>query len=321
MMPQVRLMSKSARLYATACAGELCGKKRNGVKTMRYRNISSILVGLIAVLILPGNIFRPVRAEQMGVTAAQANKDVLSVEQIGAQLAKQSVEFEENRGQLDKRVRYHARGTGYSLFLTADEAVYVLPMPENNIRESGIEYQRPTQMFALRMKIVGANSESLYRGEEIREHRTNYFKGANPENWQTDVPNFSRVLMQEVYPGVSMVWHGKEQSATQYDFVVEPNGNADLITLEFDGAEKIEIDPEGNLLIHTEAGTIKQTKPFTYQETDGERVEVESHFVFRTICGVGGLAQSADQILARRIRPQQTADDRPLLDLSGRRFR
>ena len=193
--------------------------------------------GMIFGLILPGNISRLVGAEEMDVTATQANKDAFAVEQIGAQLAKQSVEFEENRGQLDKRVRYLARGTGYSLFLTADEAVYVLPMPENNIQESEFEGQtpkaddqRPTRMFALRMKIVGANSESLYRGEEVREHRTNYFKGDNPENWQTDVPNFSRVLMQEVYPGVSMVWHGKEKSATQYDFVVEPNGNADQIS-------------------------------------------------------------------------------------------
>lgn len=254
------------------------------MKKFRFSCVALAFGGMISGLILPASLFRAVRAEEKEVT--QSTKDVPSVEQVGEQLANQSVEFEENRGQFDKRVRYQARGTGYSLFLTADEAVYVMPMPENNTRESEFEGQRqkaddqrPTRMFALRMKIVGANSESLYRGEEVREHRTNYFKGDDPENWQTDVPNYSRVLMQDVYPGVSMVWHGKEQGATQYDFVVEPNGNADQITLEFDGAERIEIDAEGDLLIHTEAGTIKQTKPFTYQETDGIKQEVESGFV------------------------------------------
>ena len=63
--------------------------------------------------------------------------------------------------------------------------------------------------------------------------------------------------------------------------------------LEFDGAERIEIDAEGNLLIHTEAGTIKQTKPFTYQETDGLRVEVESHFVLsEPSAATGGLTRN-----------------------------
>ncbi|HEX8247163.1 MAG TPA: SBBP repeat-containing protein [Pyrinomonadaceae bacterium] len=259
------------------------------------------LGGMIMNLILPDNISRPARAEEMSVTTTQANKDALAAGHLGALLAKQPVEFEENRGQLERRVRYQARGTGYSLFLTADEAVYVLPMPQRG-RESRVESRefetedqspksKVQKAFALRMKIVGANTESLYRGEEIREHRTNYFKGDNPENWQTEVPNYSRVVMQEVYKGVSMVWHGKEQGATQYDFVVEPNGDADQIALEFDGAERIELDAEGNLLIHTEAGTIKQTKPFTYQETGGIKQEVESGFAIENAQTAGRNSQ------------------------------
>ncbi len=267
---------------------------KNLLNKFRFSCLTLAFCGMISGLILPAGLFRAVRAGEKEIT--RSTKVAPSVEQVGEQLANQSVEFEENRGQFDKRVRYQSRGAGYSLFLTADEAVYVLPMP-NAEEEKGRKGERETRQFddvisprlpvspsprlayALRMKIVGANSESLYRGEDVREHRTNYFKGDDPDNWQTDVPNFSRVIMQEVYPGVSMVWHGKEQGATQYDFVVEPNANADQIALEFDGAEQIEIDAEGNLLIHTEAGTIKQTKPFTYQETDGIKQEVESGFV------------------------------------------
>src|SRR5271168_561417 len=37
--------------------------------------------------------------------------------------------FEINRGQADKRVKFLSRGSGYSLFLTAEEAVVALRKP------------------------------------------------------------------------------------------------------------------------------------------------------------------------------------------------
>lgn len=201
------------------------------------------------------------------------------------------VSFEENRGQFDRRVRFAARAGGAVVFLTAAEAVYVLPMAKRP--EPGIESREPGDIFtkdqrpetadqtafALRMKLVGANPASTFAGEELRAQRSNYFKGADAAGWQTDVRNFGAVRFENVYDGVSMLWRGRENGATQYDFIVAPNRDAGQIALEFDGADALEIDAGGNLLIHTAAGTIKQAKPFTYQETGGVRREIESRFV------------------------------------------
>lgn len=213
--------------------------------------------------------------------------------------AKTSVSFEENRGQFDEKVRYMARAAGATVFLTADEAVYLLPiadceLPIEETDSAKPQCQSPTmnnglnpqseipkpqskKAFALRMKIVGANTDSTFAGENLREHRTNYFRGAETD-WRTDIPNFGRVQYENVYDGIGMVWHGLETGVTRYDFVVQPNADANQIALEFDGADNLEIDAEGNLLIHTAAGTIKQNKPFSYQETDGVKQEIESGF-------------------------------------------
>ena len=40
------------------------------------------------------------------------------------------IHFEANRGQTDKDVRFLSRGAGYSLYLTASEAVLVLAKPD-----------------------------------------------------------------------------------------------------------------------------------------------------------------------------------------------
>lgn len=253
-------------------------------------------------MILPSNLMFKTRAGEK----IESEKP-LAIEQSAEQPAPNRVAFEENRGQIDDaRVRYFSRAAGAAVFLTADEAVYVLPLANQNdesaptIRnEFKTEDQRPETenrlAFALRMKIVGANLGSQFAGEELREQRTNYFKGAE-ENWRADIPNFGRVRYENVYDGIGMVWHGLENGATRYDFVVAPDADANQIVLQFDGADNLELDAEGNLLIHTPAGTIKQNKPFSYQETDGIKQEIESRFVLSEPPAVAGGLKAETQI-------------------------
>ena len=60
------------------------------------------------------------------------------------------VSFEANRGQHDGRVRFVGRGGGQTVFLSACEAAFLLPAPGGGSLEGG-------QLFALKMKVVGAN--------------------------------------------------------------------------------------------------------------------------------------------------------------------
>ena len=61
----------------------------------------------------------------------------------------------------------------------------------------------------------------------------------------------------------------------EYDFVVAPNADTAQIKLNFEGAKSVKIDEKsGDLLLETALGTIRQHKPFAYQEIDGERREI-----------------------------------------------
>src|SRR5712675_1571225 len=63
------------------------------------------------------------------------------------------LQFEANRGQTDKDVRFLSRGPGYSLYLTASEAVLVLSKPNADAKR-----------VALRMKLVGAARKPVVTG-------------------------------------------------------------------------------------------------------------------------------------------------------------
>lgn len=139
----------------------------------------------------------------------------------------------------------------------------------------------PHRLFALRMRLVGSDPNASSTGEAQAEARVSYFRGDDTS--LAAIPTYERVRFSDVYPGISMVWRGREQGAAQYDFVIAPDADAGQIRLEFAGADRLELDPSGNLLIHTAAGVVTQTRPVAYQEVDGVRRPVESAF---TIAGV-----------------------------------
>src|SRR5215471_15202986 len=60
------------------------------------------------------------------------------------------MQFEANRGQADKAVRFLARGPGYGLYLTPKEAVLVLAKPNDKASNE------PSASVALRVSAIGA---------------------------------------------------------------------------------------------------------------------------------------------------------------------
>ena len=81
----------------------------------------------------------------------------------------------------------------------------------------------------------------------------------------------------QVYPGVDVVYYGNQRQL-EYDFVVAPGRDASAIKLQFDGAEKVEVDAAGDLLLSLGKNVIRQPKPLVYQEVGGERRAVEGGY-------------------------------------------
>ena len=124
--------------------------------------------------------------------------------------------FEANRGQTDPVVNFMARGQGYSLFLTPTAAVLSL--------------SEKTNSAVVRMQLKGSNPSARVRGDGDLPGRTNYLTGNNPANWRTNVPTYSRVRYDEVYPGIDLIYYG-QQRELEYDFVVAPGAEPGRIRM------------------------------------------------------------------------------------------
>ena len=230
---------------------------------MTTRGVSVLAVWLLAFLVLGGGA--PAVGAPQGQPEAFMQAEFLQV----------PLTFEVNRGQTAAQVKYLSRGLGRTLFLTPSEAVLVLQRDQQARRDPGT----PAQPTVLRLRLVGANPAPRVEGLELLPGKANYFIGNDPTKWRANIPTYTKVKYQSVYPGVDLVYYGTNQRQLEYDFVVAPGAKPKAIRLAFTGMDRLTLDAQGNLILHTAGGEVLQYAPKVYQEINGARRAIAGRYV------------------------------------------
>ncbi len=271
----------------------------------------ALLLAVGTMFILPDALVgrtqppRPANPAPAGGAAPNAGQTT-SVDRarVQATFARLPLQFEANRGQTDARVKFLARGSGYTLFLTGNEAVLALrgsAKSEVRSAKGPHELARPARTrntehaartTVLRMKLVGGSEKAPVAGADELPGKVNYFLGNDPKRWRTNVPTFEKVRYRGVYPGIDLVYYGN-QGQLEYDFIVAPGADPNKIRLAFEGAEKTTVDAAGDLVLRAGGQDVRFQKPCVYQEIGGRRVDVAARWalgkgeVGRARCDVG----------------------------------
>jgi Beta-propeller repeat/Domain of unknown function DUF11 len=232
----------------------------------------AVLVALAAAVLMHG----PYRRDVAGYVSTNSSPVGASQDAVGVMAAYHRLPliFEPNQGQSDPQVKFLAHGGGYGLFLTADQAVLTL---RHATAGSGAGALQPS---VIRMALVGATGNSTVSGDDQLSGKSNYFIGNDPAKWHTDVPQFARVRYRSVYPGIDLVYYGK-QGQLEYDFEAAPGSDPREVTLRFEGAENLAIDSAGNLVLAVADGHVTLQAPRVYQHVGEEERGVDGRFELR----------------------------------------
>ena len=228
---------------------------------------------------------------------------------LAASLGGLPLAFEKNEGQVDSAVKFLTRGSGYQLFFTSDGATWTLNRPAHSTAsragETAARVDDPHRLVSsrsdrqpdvevLRMRVLGANPDVRVAGVGEQPGKAHYFRGSDPASWHTNVLTFARVQYGQIYPGVDLVYYGRD-GLLEYDFVVAPGVDPAVIALGFDGADRLSIDETGDLVLETQVGRLVQHKPLVYQHVAGVRHVIESAFVLTGRNQVGFVVGAYDQ--------------------------
>ncbi len=177
-------------------------------------------------------------------------------------LANLPLRFEENRGQAAAPARYVARTPNYRLELASTENWLTLGSQSNAGVHANFVAPDP-----------GASIEAL----DPLPSTTNYFIGLKPQAWHPGIANFGKVRVNQIYRGIDLLFYGTT-GTLEYDFVIHPGADPSAIRFEIQGARRLWVDPDGDLILDTPVGEVKWKKPVLYQDLGAGRTNIEGRF-------------------------------------------
>jgi hypothetical protein len=164
--------------------------------------------------------------------------------------------FEPAAGRFGEDVRFVARAKRMALYVGDQGSTVVLG---------------GKQRATVRTRLVGARTPQA-SGVRRLPGVVNSYVGARSA-WRTGLPTFGEVHTAGVYPGIDLAYHG-HRGRLEYDFRVAPGADPDRIALEVTGGSSLRLDRDGNLVIPTKAGPLRQLRPVAFQG----RARVDARF-------------------------------------------
>ncbi|TAM79111.1 MAG: choice-of-anchor D domain-containing protein [Acidobacteria bacterium] len=188
--------------------------------------------------------------------------------------------FEQNQGQANSAVKFLARGSGYAVFLTENEAVISLERSVTDLCKTSSTapldghclHHGKIRKDVFRLQWVGANFAPQVKGLARQTGSSNYLIGNDPAKWVRGVPSYSRVEYHGIYPSVGLIYYGNQREL-EFDLDMAPGVDPGSARLEITGdnhhAAKVQVNSDGELVVQTRAGDVRFRKPVAYQPVAG----------------------------------------------------
>jgi uncharacterized repeat protein (TIGR01451 family) len=174
---------------------------------------------------------------------------------VDAQIMDVGVPFVENQGQKDSEVSYYANTFYGTSYITHDGITHQIIGEDNKtlvVKEQFLDSQGNPIIFQA-------------KGEEPSNTVVSYFKGNNPDNWQTNIPTYNFINLGELYPGITVKLRATGSNIEKL-FFVNPGAHPDDIQIQMLGIDCLAIDEDGNLVIKSDGfPEVSMSKPIAFQ--------------------------------------------------------
>lgn len=91
------------------------------------------------------------------------------------------------------------------------------------------------------------------------------------------MPNYGQVRYKNIYEGIDLIVYSKGNEL-EYDFVVAAGADPAVVQLRIDGADGLQLDRDGELVITAGNEQLRQHRPIIYQAIDNEKKIVTGRF-------------------------------------------
>jgi hypothetical protein len=95
-------------------------------------------------------------------------------------------------------------------------------------------------------------------------YRENYYNIPSQPAGIVDVRSYEAIRIRNLYPGIHWLLYWKD-GKLKYDFEIDPGADPTQIAIQIKGADAIDLDQEGSLVMTTPLGTLTDEAPIASQ--------------------------------------------------------
>ncbi len=226
---------------------------------------------------------------------------LFAVKNLGAQ----NLEFVENKGQWDSRVKYTGNIGAASFFLQKQGYKVLLNSPQdltaiadyvgghnlsgntskllNNGDGSGSGGNGSTgkkfiiHSHAYEVTFAGSSPNAMVVPDKPLNSYNNYFIGKDSAKWAASCKIYYAVTYKNIYSNIDARYY-TDEGKLKYDLIVRPGGDVNKIALQFDGVDGLSIK-NGNLIVKTSLGDITELAPVAYQLNSAGKSTVNAKYI------------------------------------------
>jgi uncharacterized protein (TIGR03437 family) len=113
---------------------------------------------------------------------------------------------------------------------------------------------------------------------------------------------YPQAAIRHLYPGVDLRFYG-HPGRLEYDLDLARGASPNRIRIEVDGARNIRLDEQGNLIVETQSGELRQLAPQVFQTDRGVRRQVPARYVLLSANEIGFQLGKRDRSMPLTIDP------------------
>ncbi|MBL8059821.1 MAG: hypothetical protein JNK63_03785 [Chthonomonas sp.] len=195
--------------------------------------------------------------------------------------------FVENKGQWDPRAVMVTRQPGLDFWVTKTGIVldaYQLGQRESNPLSQAIsgEFGRPDfrRGHVINMSFVGSKGARKLTGSDPLSTRIDWVRLGRPD--VKSVPAYGEATVSGFLPGVDVRFY-RDQGSPRYDLALAAGVNPSTVGIKIEGADDVQVGPDGSLNILTTLGWIRNADLIVYQGSGSQRSSVTANFVVEPV--------------------------------------
>jgi gliding motility-associated-like protein len=219
----------------------------------------------------------------------------LTATAVGSAQDYNNIEFVENKGQWDKRVRYKGevnagavfiRSTGFTILQHNREDFAAIESFSHSHANGSLAALKKTpdgslllRSHAYNVDFVGASPSMQVLADKPVSSYNNYLIGNDPSKWGEGCRIYQGITLHEVYPNVDVRYY-TYNGMLKYDIIAKPGADIRKIALKYDGADKLSVKNK-ELVVSTSVGELRESFPYTYQSDGKSRKEINCKYVIK----------------------------------------